>query len=189
MGLFLLGLLIFLGVHSISIVNEPWRNRMVDTIGEWPWKGIYALAALGGLLLIIYGYGITRYESVILYTPPLWLKHISVVLLLPVFPLLVAAYFPGRIKALTKHPMLLSVKIWSAAHLLATGSLVDVLLFGSFLGWAVWDRMSLKHRQQRSIPGAPASRLNDVIALVAGLGIYLAFVFWFHNQIIGVSPY
>jgi len=188
MGIFLIGLIIFFGIHSISIVNEPWRDRMVNKIGEMPWKGIYSLAAIVGFILIIWGYGISRLDSVILYTSPLWLQHISLVLLLPVFPLLIAAYFPGRIKQAVKHPMLTATKLWALAHLFANGSLVDVILFGSFLAWAVWDRISVQHRQPRPTPGAPPSRFNDIVAGVFGIGLYFAFIFWLHALFIGVSP-
>lgn len=186
---FIIGILFFFGVHSISIVNEPWRNRVVGAIGEWPWKALYSLAAIAGLVLLIYGYGSIRYDAAILYDPPAWLKHLSILLLVPVFPLLLAAYLPGRIKSKTRHPMLLAVKIWAFAHLLANGSLADVILFGSFLGWAVWDRISFKRRQERSIPGAPPSGVNDIIAVAGGLGLYLVFIFWFHEMFFGVSVY
>ena len=187
MAIFILGILIFLGVHSISIVNEPWRNKMADTLGELPWKGVYSLVATIGLVMLIYGYGSVRYDAVILYDPPAWLKHLSILVLLPVFPLLLAAYLPGRIKSKSGHPMLLAVKIWAFAHLLANGSLADVLLFGSFLGWAVWNRVSQKNRQVRPIPGAPPSRVNDLIAFVVGLGLYFGFIFWLHQMLFGVS--
>jgi len=189
MSIFLIGLLIFIGIHSISIVNESWRNRMVDKTGEWTWKGRYSLVSIFGFLLIIWGYGVVRYDSVVLYTPPLWLQHFSLLLLLPAFILLVAAYFPGRIKAATKHPMLISVKLWAVAHLLSNGALVDVILFGSFLIWAIWDRISVQHRQPRPIPGAPYSSFNDIIACVVGLCLYLTFVFWLHELLIGVPPF
>jgi uncharacterized membrane protein len=189
MATFIIGILFFLGVHSVSIINEPWRDRVVDTIGEWPWKALYSLAAVAGLLLLIYGYGSIRYDAAVIYDPPGWLKHVSILVLVPVFPLLLAAYLPGRIKSKTRHPMLLAVKIWALAHLLANGSVADVLLFGSFLGWAVWDRISLKDRQERAILGAPPAGVNDIIAIAGGLGIYLGFIFWFHELFFGVSVY
>ncbi len=189
MSIFLIGLLIFFGIHCISILNEPWRNRMVNKIGEWAWKGIYSLVSVFGFILIVWGYGVTRYDAALLYTPPLWLHQFSLLLLLPVFLLLVAAYIPGRIKTVTKHPMLISTKLWAVAHLLLNGSLVNVLLFSSFLTWAIWDRISLEHRQPRSIPGAPYSSFNDIIACVVGLGLYLAFAFWLHELLIGVPPF
>ncbi|NNK95052.1 MAG: NnrU family protein [Desulfobacterales bacterium] len=188
MGIFVIGLIIFFGIHSISIVNEPWRDRMVDKIGEWPWKGLYSLGAIFGFILMIWGYGVARSEAVVLYTPPPWLQHISLVLLLPVFPLLIAAYFPGRIKEAIKHPMLTATKLWAVAHLFTNGSLVGVILFGSFLAWAVWDRISVQRRLPRPIPGAPPAHFNDIVASVFGIGLYFAFFFWLHALLIGVSP-
>jgi uncharacterized membrane protein len=116
------------------------------------------------------------------------MRHLSALIMLPVFPLILAAYLPGRIKAALKHPMLAGVKFWALAHLLANGMLADVLLFGSFLAWAVADRISFKRRVVRPIQTAPPSKMNDVIAVVAGLAIYVAFVLWLHTWMIGVSP-
>jgi len=181
-----LGLILFIGVHSVSIVNEPWRDRMAVRLGEMPWKGIYSLLAIVGLILIIQGYGSARMDPVVLYTPPAWLRHVAFLLLLPVFPLLIAAYFPGRIKAAVKHPMILSVKLWAVAHLLANGTLADVLLFGGLLAWAVADRISMKRRVQRPLPGPPEAGRNDIIAVVAGLVVYAAFFRWLHIWLIGV---
>jgi uncharacterized membrane protein len=189
MSIFIIGLLLFLGIHSISIANESWRNHMVKITGERAWKGIYSLVAIFSFILVIWGYGVTRHDSALLYTPPIWLHHFSLLLLLPVFPLLIAAYFPGRIKSVIKHPMLMSTKLWAVAHLLSNGSLVDVILFGSFFIWAIWDRISMAHRQPRPIPGAPNSNFNDIIACVVGIGLYLTFVLWLHELLIGVPAY
>ena len=188
MGIFLLGLVIFFAAHSVSIVNEPWRDRMVAKIGEWPWKGLYSLVAIAGFVLIVWGYGQARVEPVLLYSPPVWLRHVALLLLVPVFPLFLAAYFPGRIQAATKHPMLVATKLWAVAHLLANGMLADVILFGPFLAWAVIDRISMKHRTQRPIPGVPPSKTNDIIVVLAGLALYVAFILWLHTWLIGVSP-
>ncbi len=188
MGIFLLGLVIFFAAHSVSIVNEPWRDRMVAKIGEWPWKGLYSLVAIAGFVLIVWGYGQARVEPVLLYSPPVWLRHVALLLLVPVFPLFLAAYFPGRIQAATKHPMLVATKLWAVAHLLANGMLADVILFGAFLAWAVIDRISMKHRTQRPIPGVPPSKTNDIIVVLAGLALYVAFILWLHTWLIGVSP-
>ncbi len=182
----LLGLFIFFSAHSISIINDAWRNRMVAKIGELPWKGLYTLLSIAGFMLIIWGYGMTRHDAAMLYSPPAWLSHVSMLLLVPVFPLLLAAYFPGRIKTASKHPMLLATKLWALTHLLANGTLPDVLLFGSFLAWAILDRISMKQRRQRPLPDAPAAKANDVIAVVVGLALYLAFVFWLHTFLIGI---
>ena len=188
MSVLLLGLIIFFAVHSVSIVNEPWRDRMVTKMGEWPWKGLYSLLAVVGFILIVWGYGLARHDPVLLYSPPAWLRHLALLLLVPVFPLLLAAYLPGRIQAATKHPMLVAVKLWAVAHLLANGMLADVLLFGAFLAWAVVDRISMKRRTQRTIPSAPPSKANDISAVLVGLALYVAFIFWLHTWLIGVSP-
>jgi uncharacterized membrane protein len=139
-------------------------------------------------VLIIWGYGVARQQPILLYAPPVWMRHLSALVMLPVFPLLLAAYMPGRIKTALKHPMLAAVKFWALAHLLANGMLADVLLFGSFLAWAVADRISFKRRVARPIHTAPPSRMNDVIAVVGGLAIYVIFVLWLHVRLIGVSP-
>ena len=187
MGVLLIGLLVFFAVHSVSIVNEPWRDRMVARLGEWPWKALYSLMAIVGFALIIWGYGLARYDPVILYSPPPWLRHLAMLLLVPVFTLLLATYLPGRIQSATKHPMLAATKLWAAAHLLANGMLADTVLFGSFLAWAVVDRVSLKRRMQRSVPSAPPSKANDLIAVLIGLSLYVAFVLWLHDWLIGVA--
>ena len=187
MNTLIFGLLIFFAVHSISIVNDAWRNRMVAKTGEWVWKGLYALLAVIGLLLIIRGYGLARLDPIVLYTPPRWLHYAALLLLLPVFPLLLAAYLPGRIQMAAKHPLLLATKLWATAHLLVNGTLADALLFGAFLAWAVADRISLKQRIPQPVPNIPPGRFNDTIAIVIGLALYAAFVFWLHARLIGVA--
>ena len=189
MFLLVLGLVLFLGVHSVSIVAPSWRDAQVQRRGEAVWKGLYALAAIAGLALLVHGYGAARQAPVLLYAPPSSLRHLALLLMLPVFPLLLAAYLPGRVQRIAKHPMLLAVKLWAAAHLLANGTLADVLLFGSFLLWAVADRISVKRRAvPRSVPGAPPGALNDIVAVAGGLLLYVGFVFWAHVWLIGVSP-
>jgi uncharacterized membrane protein len=188
MGVLVAGLVVFFAVHSAAIVNEPWRDRMAARMGEWPWKGLYSLISLLGLGLIVWGYGLARQEPIVLYAPPTWLRHVTLLLMVPAFPLLLAAYLPGRIKTATKHPMLAAVKLWAFAHLLANGMAADVLLFGSFLAWGVADRISMKHRVQRPIPSLPPSRANDIIAVAGGLALYVAFLFWLHKWLFGVSP-
>lgn len=180
------GLLLFFAAHSVSIVNEPWRNRVAAQIGERAWMGLYSLISIAGFALIVWGYGLARQEPVVIYVPPDWLRHLAMLLLVFVFPLLVATYFPGRISHAVKHPMLVATKVWAFSHLLMNGMLHDLLLFGAFLAWAVIDRISMKKREQRPLPGAPASSMNDVIAVVAGLGLYAAFVFKLHGWLIGV---
>lgn len=184
----IVGLVLFLGIHSLSIVNEPLRNRLHASLGEAAFKGLYSLASLVGLVLIIWGYGAARMDPTVIYTPPGWLRHLALLLLVPVFPLLFATYFPGRIKAKLGHPMLVAVKLWALAHLLANGMLHDLLLFGSFLAWAVVDRISMKRRTQRPLPTLPTSKANDAIAVVGGLAVYVVIVFWAHQWLVGVAP-
>ena len=189
MTLLILGLVLFLGVHSVAIVAPGWRDAQLAQRGERAWKGLFSLASAVGFGLLIYGYGLARQAPVVLYTPPAALRHVALVLMLPVFPLLLATYLPGRIKTAAKHPTLLALKFWATAHLLANGNLGDVLLFGGFLAWAVADRISVKRRAApRPLPGAPPSAVNDVIALVGGLAAYVVFVLWAHPWLIGVSP-
>ena len=188
MTLLILGLIVFLGVHTVSIVAPGWRDAQVARLGAMPWRGIYSVISLIGFVLLIVGYGAARQSPVVLYAPPNWTRHLAMLLMLPVFPLLIAAYAPGRISRAAKHPMLLSVKLWAVAHLLANGTLADVLLFGGFLVWAIADRISVKRRAPRSTPGAPPSAMNDVIAVVGGLALYVLFVWRAHIWLFGVSP-
>ncbi len=182
----IIGLVLFLGIHSVSIVARPWRNAMVTRLGEWPWKGLYSVVSLIGLVLIVRGYAAARFDPVVLYSPPAWTHHVAMLLMLVAFPALLAAYVPGGIQRVLKHPMLVAVKAWALAHLLVTGTLAAVVLFGSFLAWAVADRISVKRRPQGATFQARASRANDVIVLVGGLALYLAFVFWLHGMLFGV---
>ena len=189
MSLLIIGLVIFLGIHSVTIVAPAWRDAQVARRGESAWKGIYGVISLLGFGLIIYGYGVARQSPVFLYMPPTALRHLALLLMVPVFPLLFAAYLPGRIGAAAKHPMLLAVKIWATAHLLANGTLHDVVLFGAFLAWAVFDRIAVKRRAvARKISRMPSPPLNDVIAIVGGLITYTIFLLWAHRWLIGVSP-
>jgi uncharacterized membrane protein len=188
MTLFIVGLVLFLGIHSVAIVAPAYRDARVAR-NERAWKGLYSLVSIAGFVLLIYGFGVARQTPVVLWNPPTFMRHITLLLMVPVFPLLLAAYLPGRIAAAVKHPMLLSVKIWAFAHLLANGTLNDAILFAAFLAWAVIDRIAVKRRPvQRVIPGAPRSPLNDTIAVVGGLIIYVLFLFWAHRWLIGVSP-
>ena len=189
MSLLIIGLVLFLGVHSVAIVAPMLRARTIQALGEGAWKGMYALVSLAGFLLICYGFGLARQVPAILYSPPVWLRHVALILMLPVFPLVLAAYLPGRIKTGAKHPMLAAVKFWAFAHLLANGMLADVLLFGGFLAWAVADRISLKRRSTpQAPPTAPPGRWNDAIAVVLGLAIYALLIVSGHARLFGVSP-
>lgn len=187
MAYLICGLVLFFGVHSVAFLGTTSRDDIVAMIGLGAWRGLYSLVALAGLILTIYGFGLARRSGVVLYVPPLWLHYVTVAGMIFVFPLLFAAYLPGRIQSTLKHPMLAAVKLWAVLHLLANGSLADVLLFGGFLAWAVADRISLKRRKQRpSLAAAPQSALNDLIAIVAGLGVYAIFVLGLHRWLFGV---
>jgi uncharacterized membrane protein len=184
------GLLLFFGVHSIAIVAPAWRDSMAAKLGDAPWKAIYALVSVIGFVMLVHGYGLARAEPIVLYTPSAWLRHLAALLMLPVFPLLLSTYLPGSIKATVKHPMLTATKAWALAHLLVNGNLADVLLFGSFLAWAVADRIAVGKRVVQRKPvvtGAP-SRMNDVLAVVGGLALYAVFVLWAHQRFVGVPP-
>ena len=182
----IIGLVTFLGIHSISIFAPAWRNSMIARVGALNWKGIYSVASIVTFVVLVHGCGLARQEPVVLYQPPVWMRHVAMLLMLPAFPLLLAAYFPGRIKAKVQHPMLAATKTWALAHLLANGMLGDVLLFGGFLAWAVLDRISVGKRPVRAVPGAPPGRFNDAIVIVGGLALSAIFVAWGHRALIGV---
>lgn len=179
------GLIVFLGIHSISIVAPDLRNRLADRLGIL-WQANFSLDSAIGLALIVYGYGQARLVPVVLYTPPPVLRYVTVVLMLIAFPLLLATYLPGRIKAAVGHPMLAAVKAWALGHLLCNGTLADVLLFGSFLAWAVADRISLKRRAPRPVPSLPASRANDYIVVIGGVLLAAVFMHILHTWLIGI---
>jgi uncharacterized membrane protein len=181
-----LGLLVFFGGHSISLLALGWRDRMANRLGVRAWQGAYSILALLGFYLLVTGYGAARPTATVLYTPPPWLHYVAAVLLLPVFTLALASVLRGRIQARAGHPLLLATMFWAVAHLLTNGSAADVLLFGAFLAWAVAVRVSLARRPARRMIALPASMVNDVIAVVGGLALYAAFIFWLHARWFGV---
>jgi uncharacterized membrane protein len=183
----ILGLVLFLGVHMLS-TRRALRARLVASTGEGGYKIGYSLLALAGLVLIVWGFADYRAAGMRqLWTPPAALKHITMALMLPAVILVVASYIRGRIYTTLKHPMLAGVKLWAAAHLLANGDLGSIILFGSFLAWAVFDRISLKHRADAGAPPIPVGGLgNDLIAVAVGVIAYLALAFVFHPVVIGV---
>jgi uncharacterized membrane protein len=187
MAALITGLVVFLGIHSVAIFAPELRTRAIGRWGEGTWKACHGLISLVGFVLLVYGFGVARQSPVVLYTAPHWMRHVTFLLMLPVFPLIVAAYLPGRIRTATKHPMLAAVKFWAFGHLLANGMMADVLLFGGFLAWAVVDRISLKRRKQ-TIKIAPPGRFNDPVAVALGLALYALFIGWAHVRLFGVSP-
>ena len=191
MTLLILGLVIFLGVHSVRIVADGWRSRVLAQRGQGVWKGAYALVSLAGFALIVWGYGAARQQPVVLWPSPTWTRHLAALLTLPAFVMLVAAYVPGNaIKAKLKHPMVLAVKLWAFAHLLANNTLADLLLFGSFLVWALADFRSARQRDRANgTVYAPGRAVPTVIVVAVGVVAWVGFAMWAHLAWIGVRPF
>ena len=189
MGLLVLvlGLILFLGPH-VFVTMRAQRDMAVARMGEWPYKGLFAVVTIVGLFVLAKGFALYRDAGPIeVWDPPNWTRHITVALMWPAVILVTAAYIPGDIKRTLKHPMLVGVKLWAVGHLIANGDLGSIILFGSFLGWAVFDRISLKHRADAGAPPIPVGGPgNDLIAVAVGLVAYLALAFAFHPVVIGV---
>lgn len=188
MLLLIAGLILFLGCHFLPVFPSK-RAALEDKLGPNGYRGVFSLVAAIGLGLIIYGYGAARAEGpLIVYDPPFWLRHVTMLFMVPVFIFLVAAYVPCRIKKTLKHPMLVAVKLWAFSHLLANGDLASVLLFGGFLVWAVVDRISVKRRAAGTAPAAAieAGRYSDIAVILAGLVLYGLFSWKLHELLIGV---
>ncbi len=189
MSILILGLILFLGVHSVRIVADDWRARQIAQRGEGVWKGVYALLALAGFVLICIGYGQARLNPVPLWTPWTGGRHLAALLTLIAFVMLAATYVPGNaIKARLKHPMILGVKVWALAHLLANHTLADVLLFGSFLLWAVLDFRAAR-RRPAPVMAVPVTTVRTVLTVVIGVVAWAGFAFWAHGAWIGVAPF
>jgi uncharacterized membrane protein len=183
----IVGLVLFLGVHTLT-TQRGLRARCIASMGEGGYKIAYAIASLAGLALIVWGFAHYRASGLIpVWTPPTFLKHLNVALMLPAVILVAASYLRGRIYTAVKHPMLTGVKLWAFGHLLANGDLGGIILFGAFLAWAVFDRISLKRRTDAGAPPIPVGGLtNDLIAVTVGVIAYLALAFAFHPVVIGV---
>lgn len=189
MSVLVLGLAIFLGMHLMPTLGQT-RARLRDRLGNGGYRGLFSSVSLIGLVLIIYGYGLARQDPVIVWDPPRAMRHVTALLMLPVFILRVAADVPGKIKEKLRHPMLAGVMLWAVAHLLANAMLADIVLFGGFLVWAIYDRVSVARREQAglvTVSGGPVR--NDVIAVIAGLALYVIFAVWAHAWLIGVAPF
>ena len=191
MALLIAGLILFLGTHSVRIFAEGWRGAQIAKLGLGAYKGIYSLVSVLGLALIVIGYGQARTAPIALWDPPLWTRHLSALLVLFAFVLLVSAYVPrNRIKAAVGHPMILGVKIWAAGHLLANGTLADVLLFGGFLAWAVLDYRAARQRDRLHGRAAVHPTLaGTVVTIVVGIGLWAAFALHLHAWLFGVNPF
>lgn len=190
MALLIAGLIVFLGVHSVRIFADDWRTTQIARTGPTVWKGGYSLISLIGLVLIVYGYGLARQTPIVLYTVPAWTRHVAALLTLVAFVLIAAAYVPKtRIKAKIRHPMVAGVKVWAFAHLLANDSLADVILFGSFLMWAILNySAALRRDRAANVVYASGSMSRDFAAVAIGGVAWLLFTFWLHGWLIGVRP-
>ena len=190
MSYLVLGLVLFLGVHSVRIVADGWRTQMRARLGEGAWKGLYSVASVVGLVLVVWGYGLARQQPVVLWNPPVGMRHAASLLTLIAFVLLAAAYVPRNVfKARLHHPMVLGVKVWALAHLLSNGNLADVLLFGSFLLWAVLSFRAARQRDRaQGTVYAAGSAAGTAAAVVVGAVAWAGFAFWGHAWLIGVAP-
>ncbi len=191
MSLLILGLLLFLGTHSVRIVADGWRTGVRARIGENAWKGLYSVIALAGFVLICYGYGAARMEPTVLWASPIWTRHLAALLTLPALVLIAAGNVPGNIiRAKLHHPMVLGTKTWALAHLIANNTLADLLLFGGILAWAIVDYSSARKRDAAAGTVYPPGRVGPTVAaVVGGLAIWAFFAFWAHRAWIGVAPF
>ena len=190
LAVLVLGLVVFIGTH-VFVTYRDHRAALINMIGEWPYKGLFSVVSIVGVALIVWGFA--RYRAtgwVDVWYPPAWTRHVTVALMWPAIICVTAAYFPGDIKRRLQHPMLVGVKLWAFAHLLTNGDLGSIVLFGSILGWAVYDRISLKHRTDPGSPPIPiGGRTNDIIAIIVGTILYVALGLVFHPLVIGVPAF
>jgi uncharacterized membrane protein len=191
MAYLILGLVLFLGLHSTRIFAEGWRTSMIAKMGAMPWKGLYSVLSIATFVLLVWGYGRARENPVLIWTPPEAMRHVAGLLVLIAFILFVAAYVPRNwFKAKLHHPQMLSIKTWAFAHLLANGTLVDIILFGSFLVWAALGFRAARQRDRAAgTVYAPATVQGTIIAIAAGTIAWAAFAFWLHGWLIGVRPF
>lgn len=191
MTLLILGLVLFLGAHSVRVFAEGWRTRVLQRLGEPAWKGLYSVVSVVGFALLVWGYSRARLEPVVLWASPLWVRHLAGLLMVPALVMLVAAYVPGNaIRARLGHPMLLGTKVWALAHLLANHTLADLLLFGGFLVWAVLCFRAARARDRAAGRTYPAGTLQgNLITVAAGLVAWAVFAMWLHGPLIGVRPF
>jgi uncharacterized membrane protein len=187
MTLLVLGIIVFLGVHLLPTFPDV-RERLIGRMGENGYRALFSILSFLGFVLIVWGFA--RAPVIQVWSPPNWTRYVAIVLMVPVFILLIAAYVPGQIKAKVKHPFLVAIKTWALAHLIANGDLASIILFGSFLAYAVFDRIALKRRPATGLVTVPETgpARNDFIAVVGGLALYVAFLLWLHPLLIGTSP-
>lgn len=185
-----LGLFLFLGIHSTRIFAEDWRTAAIGKIGPLPWKGLYAVLSLLGFVVLVWGFRMARQDTLVLWSSPSWMKHVTAVLMMVSFILLAAAYIPrNSIKARLHHPMVLAVKLWAFGHLLSNGVAADVLLFGAFLGWAVLSFRAARQRDRaNNTVYRPGNAISTSITIAVGLVAWSVFALFLHGPLIGVRP-
>lgn len=190
MAILIAGLLIFLGAHSMRIVAPEWREQMIARLGHGPWRGIISVLSIVGFVLLIKGYDAARVHPVPIYEPAYWLHHVTAALMLVAAIFAAASQVPrNSIKARMGHPLVLSVKTWALAHLLSNGTLADLLLFGTFLLWAVVDFASSRRRDRANGTAYPEGAIgNTVVTLIVGAAIWAAFAYYLHARWVGVAP-
>jgi len=191
MAYLLAGLLLFLGVHSLRIFAEGWRAKQIGRIGPLPWKGLVSVLSLAGFVVLVWGWGMARQAPVVLWQPPVGMRHAASLLTLLAFVLLAAAYVPGNaIKARLHHPMVLGVKAWALAHLLSNGNVAHVVLFGAFLAWGVLLFIASRRRDRREATVyAPGRLAPTLVTVVVGVAVWALFAFKLHGMWIGVRPF
>ena len=188
----ILGLVLFLGIHSVRVVADGRRSAFIAKRGANAWKGLYTLLSLAGFALLVWGYGLARQQPTVLWaTPPVWTRHVAALLTLIAFVLVTAAYVPGNsIKARLHHPMTLGIKVWAFAHLIANNTLADLLLFGGFLVWSIAVFAAARRRDRaNAVTYAPGSASRSVVVVVIGVVAWIVFALWLHGWLIGVRPF
>jgi uncharacterized membrane protein len=187
----IIGLVIFLGAHSVRIYAEDWRTRAIARMGPNGWKAVYSLVSIAGFVLLVWGFGQARQAGGVLYAPPIFMRHITALLVLISFVLLAAAKVPrNHIKAAVGHPMVAGVKLWAFAHLLANGRVADVILFGAFLVWAIVDFIVARRRDRAAGTRYPAGTVaGTALTVVIGVAAWVVFAFWAHQWLFGVAPF
>ena len=190
MAMLILGLVLFLGVHSLRIVADGWRTATMARVGEGAWKGAYALLSVVGFVLIVWGFSLARQQPVQLWMPPRGMRHLASLLTLIAFVLLAATYVPrNAIKARLHHPMVLAVKVWALAHLLSNGNLAHMILFGTFLVWAALSFRAARARDRAAgTVYAPGTTAGTATAVAVGVAGWALFAFWAHGALIGIRP-
>jgi uncharacterized membrane protein len=185
------GLVLFLGIHSIRIFADDWRAARIARMGEGKWKGLYSIASLVGIVLVVWGFGQARLDLIVVWSPPAWTRMAAALLMLPAFVLIVAGNVRGtRMKAAVGHPMILGTKIWAFGHLIANGTLADIVLFGSFLVWAIAAFATARRRDRAAGVIYPAGTWSrDALVIAIGVVAWFVFGYWLHGPLIGVRPF